>query len=231
MKFDYKNYSVIICGDIHGEFKTLLYNLRRYRIEDSIIIMAGDVGLGFCKPSYYDQLYEYIKPKLESSNNIILAVRGNHDDPDYYNGSLRLNYPNLKSIPDYSIISTDNHDILCIGGAYSVDKEDRIKDDSKRIKVGSSRRSWWSNELPYIDVEVLSDEDYDVIVSHCSPSCSFPHIMNAADPDRRIMDEIKRLADGKVSKWFYGHYHDSCFEYLDGIEFNLLNIHELKELR
>lgn len=232
MELEYKNRTVIICGDIHGEFKTLVYELKRHQISNSIVIIAGDVGIGFNSPSYYDQIYDYMDHKyLDANDVVILAVRGNHDNPEYFNGDLRLDYPRFKTVKDYSTIVTDNHNILCIGGAYSIDKEDRIKSNNELISRGSSRRLWWASELPYVRADELVNGNYDVIVSHCSPSCAYPHIMNAAIIDRKIMDQVMELGSGKISKWFYGHYHDSCVEILDGIEFNLLNINELKELR
>jgi len=43
---------VVVCGDIHGEFETLVYNLKINNITDSLIIVAGDCGFGFHKASY-----------------------------------------------------------------------------------------------------------------------------------------------------------------------------------
>lgn len=40
----------LVCGDIHGEFKTLLYELKRKQIEDAVVLVAGDCGIGFEKP-------------------------------------------------------------------------------------------------------------------------------------------------------------------------------------
>ena len=36
------------CGDIHGEFRTLVWTaLEKYRIKNSDIIVLGDFGMGF----------------------------------------------------------------------------------------------------------------------------------------------------------------------------------------
>ena len=38
------------CGDIHGEFRTLVWTaLEKYRIKNSDIIVLGDFGMGFDK--------------------------------------------------------------------------------------------------------------------------------------------------------------------------------------
>jgi len=40
---DYNEYdSLFVCGDIHGEFKKLLYEIKRKGINNAIILLAGD---------------------------------------------------------------------------------------------------------------------------------------------------------------------------------------------
>ena len=51
----YLNYpdakNIIVCGDIHGEFNTLVNKLCvQYRMTDTVLIVAGDCGFGFHKP-------------------------------------------------------------------------------------------------------------------------------------------------------------------------------------
>lgn len=41
--------NLIVCGDIHGEFKTLVYTLGQKHISDAVVIVAGDCGFGFEK--------------------------------------------------------------------------------------------------------------------------------------------------------------------------------------
>lgn len=47
--YDYLNAkSVVICGDIHGEFEKLVYQCCvQYEMRDTLIIVAGDCGFGF----------------------------------------------------------------------------------------------------------------------------------------------------------------------------------------
>lgn len=42
-----KYYSLFVCGDIHGEFKTLLYEIKRKEKSNAIILIAEDCGIGF----------------------------------------------------------------------------------------------------------------------------------------------------------------------------------------
>ena len=51
---------VIICGDIHGDFRTLVYKLCvGCNYTDTLIIVAGDCGFGFNKPGYYETIYNH----------------------------------------------------------------------------------------------------------------------------------------------------------------------------
>ena len=49
--------SFFVCGDIHGEFKTLLYEIKRKGISDAIILLDGDCGIGFEEPEYFQNSF------------------------------------------------------------------------------------------------------------------------------------------------------------------------------
>jgi predicted phosphodiesterase len=132
LKIPEKYKDLYVVGDIHGEFKELVYVLtQRYRIKDAVVIIAGDCGLGFERPSHYQTLYEgKLEKRLEQNNILILCVRGNHDDPEYYNGELRLDWEQLKCLPDYSSLWWGSREILVVGGAVSVDQDWRIQENA-----------------------------------------------------------------------------------------------------
>lgn len=64
----------LVCGDIHGEFKTLLYELKRKQIEDAVVLVAGDCGIGFEKPAYYEQLYKKLELTLVKLNCMLILT-------------------------------------------------------------------------------------------------------------------------------------------------------------
>lgn len=243
--YDYPNVkSVVICGDIHGEFEKLVYQCCvRHKMRDTLIIVAGDCGFGFHYIGKYNFLYDHIlKSRLEESNCFLAMVRGNHDDPVYFDGN-RFVKQNMVAVPDYSVLTACGHQILCIGGATSVD----------RIKR-TAGKDYWTDEQPVFDHDklvALKYEGYqiDTVVAHCAPSfCENitppdwvfqladenPSLLEDLKSDRMTMDNI--LKDLKIDRhplrrWFYGHYHHSWNAEIDGIRYTMLGIMEMKELR
>lgn len=82
LDISYRDDIVEVCGDIHGEFETLVFNIVQKKIENATVIVAGDCGFGFNKLAYYDELYKRkLHRKLKKQNVLLLMVRGNHDAP------------------------------------------------------------------------------------------------------------------------------------------------------
>lgn len=93
--------NIIACGDVHGEFKALAEKITEYGISDATVVVAGDCGFGFEPWRFYDRLYrERLHTRLEQANVLLLMVRGNHDDPRYFDGEM-IDYPCMKTLPDY----------------------------------------------------------------------------------------------------------------------------------
>ncbi len=251
-QYDLSDYlNLVVCGDIHGEFPTLVHNINRLGIENSVIIVAGDCGIGFEKWEHYPQLYGKLRKSLDKSNNLLLFVRGNHDDPAYFNGD-RIDYARMKCIPDYSVVKVPGRNVLCVGGATSIDRKHRmeamwLEEVWRRRPV---RPTYWENETPVFYEFALAEIaaggiKIDCVVTHTCPSFCYPQSKKgiegwlaeddtlAADLDseRAVMNRLheRLLADGHpVRDWFYAHFHDSHTEFIGDIRFALLGIMELK---
>jgi len=243
---------VIISGDIHGDFKTLVYKLCvGWQYTDTLLIVAGDCGFGFNKPGYYQTVYNQVVGRLRKANNWVVFVRGNHDDPAYF-AEEKIHYKRWRSVPDYSIIQACGHNILCIGGAVSVDRKVRKKENEQLRQLGHTQTaSWWADEAPvYKPEEIASipeDINIDTVVTHASPSFCEPRTKDGLkawavyDPaliwdctrERETMDKILsclQINHHAVERWYYGHFHSSRSEMIEGVQYTMLDILEFHSL-
>lgn len=240
--------NVVVCGDIHGEFGTLVNKLCiQYRMEDTLLIVAGDCGFGFEKPEYYEQIYNRVVGRLRKANNWVVFVRGNHDDPSYFNEE-KISHRRWRTVPDYSVISACGHAILCVGGAISIDRSyRRIEQYLQNLKETGY---YWINEAPYYDSEkldALADFSIDTVVTHTAPSfCekktkrglsgwaeNDPDLYDDLKYERAVMDRLlNELRDRwhPVLGWYYGHFHDSWTGIVEGIKYRMLDILEICEV-
>lgn len=241
-----------ISGDIHGEIRTLVYNLKRLKIRDAVVVVAGDCGIGFEKIGHYQNIYHRINVTLNKQNCILLFVRGNHDDPLFFKEKM-LDFPRMKTIPDYSIISIGGKNILCIGGAVSLDRYERKKEIfDRQLRHKKDISIYWLDESPVYDEKKLfeivkSKISINILVTHSAPQFCYPQIkrnferrilfdpelFNDVEMERSTLDEIyNRLIEDNhpLEDWCYGHFHSSHIELINGIRFRLLDIEELAEL-
>ncbi len=152
--------TIIVSGDIHGNFNQLVFKLCiQYQLTDTLLIVAEDCGFGFEKKEYYEQIVRRNAKRMNQANNWIVFVRGNHDNPAYFDGAM-LNFKRFVAVPDYSILQVCNHTILCVGGAISIDRIYRINEwNRNKYRVHSnesqendiSRNLYWQNEVPVYD--------------------------------------------------------------------------------
>jgi len=98
-------------------------------------------------------------------------IRGNHDDPAYFQEE-RIHHERFRCIPDYSVIQACGHNVLCVGGAVSIDRDYRKKHDSRHLRSGVA--SYWADEMPVYDKERLDsisqELKIDTVVTHTAPS-------------------------------------------------------------
>lgn len=251
--------NVVVCGDIHGDFNGVIGKLcLQYQLENTLLIVAGDCCFGFNEVGYYKEVAKRHRKPLHDSNNWVVFVRGNHDNPAYFDGKA-INHKRFIAVPDYSIIQAAGLTILCVGGAISIDRQYRIKawqQNKGRFPAPSDQdplepNYYWENESPILDTEKLSviGEKFkvDAVITHTAPSfCELQsklglaswclndeNLMDDVNVERAIMDQLYQYlkeANHPISHWCYGHFHQSWHQNINGTFFKLLDILEFHQL-
>ena len=94
---------MILClGDLHGNFNFLKNQIQSKKITDCTIIQVGDFGIGFTYKENDEQTLNSLNDFLKDVNVTMLAIRGNHDNPSFFNGDYDLS--NLKLHLRYQIL-------------------------------------------------------------------------------------------------------------------------------
>ena len=248
--------SIVISGDIHGDFNELVYKLCiQYQMTDTLLVVAGDCGFGFEKKAYYQQILRRNAKRLNEANNWIVFVRGNHDNPAYFDGTT-FKHKRMRCVPDYTVLQVCNHNILCVGGAISIDRKIRMEAWNKKkakygfdsnLSDGIPRAYYWSDESPVYDKKkmdaIRSAYSIDIVITHTAPSCcelqtksgltrwavDDPALLTDVQTERFTMDQLlQRLQADKhpITHWYYGHFHQSWHVIMDGILYRMLDIME-----
>lgn len=217
-------------GDLHGSGNTVLAMLDQLPKdidETDVLILCGDVGIK------YGEYESGIKKLFGKYPCDFLVMRGNHD-VRYWEDIQRLttnffishkygaatlvqeNYLNIHYIEDGgNLYNINNKKILFIPGAYSVDKDYRLKN---RLAYE------WGEQLTNLEkmnIIYLVDEhkfEIDYIISHTCPFSLQPYIedlfLSMIDQDsvdktmEKFLDEVKiKLGCNINYHWYFGHFH------------------------
>ena len=244
---------LMVLGDTHGEnMKIAPMILQKYHLandkETKCILHVGDFGMGFI--SLKGEILQLVRlnERLKKYNTYLYVIRGNHDDPQYFNDDVfkeenGINgFSNIKLLNDHTLLSLDingeSKKVYCIGGAYSVDRSQRT--------IG---KSYWLDEkfvLPSLD-ERNKIGDVDVVITHTRPTGIWPveksSISHWIMKDNQLYydldwesNDMKILFDSLKSnntsfKHYYGHFHNSNVEYFGEYKHECLNIDQLVEIK
>ena len=196
---------------------------------DAIIISTGNNRIGFNSDAYYEKVFGKMNEILAKNNTTILFIRGNNDDPSFFREE-KINFTNVKTIPDYSVIKTKHGNVLCVGGGLSIDRVWRKKQQDRLSSISSGKKKilYWKDEMPIFDddkMKELSESGINIsgVVSHVAPTFAFTDIADSLDDwcrkdadlardienERLVMDKIYdalRSMGNRPSFWYYGHY-------------------------
>ena len=215
-------------------------------LSNSIIFVTGDCGIGSRDEKYYIDLLEKCNKILGYNNAYLLFIRGNNDNPAFFDGE-KIDLSNIKAVPDYSVIEAMGKNILCVGGAISTDRLWK-KEQEKRInqfKHDCPKMLYWEDEAPIIDKDKMDEifkeyDKIDYVISHSSPSFTNPtqcqgieewekadaNLKKDIQNERVTMDRIfeyLRDNDRKPVFWSYGHFNYGALDMRSGTLFRSLN--------
>ena len=247
--------SIVVVGDIHGDFNKMIHKCCiRYKVRDALIVVAGDCGFGFERPGYYEHVYERNHRFLSGSNCWVAFVRGNHDNPAYFNGLYGIHHERFLTVPDYSVLTACGRTLLCVGGAVSLDRAPRMKspyyhpfrlDDPLRPSI------YWPGEPPFFDETALDEISthfaIDTVITHTAPlpcerivkqglfyfSVDDENLLKDVEEERHTLDLLLDYLINHhhpLKDWIYAHFHQSWHYEIDGLMFNMLDIMEFREL-
>lgn len=201
------NTETIYCvGDLHGNFDSINNLIKSYELKDCCIIFCGDIGFGFNKMDYYYQTLTKLNKLCKANNVHLIFIRGNHDDPSYFNCKTIIE-SHIVAVSDYTVIqnypiediafnTTPYNTILCIGGATSIDrvnrnqemelnayKYQRYHNCSFEEALTKVPKYYWEGEQPIYNSNIISSfKEYNInietICAHTCPSFCEPLTKN-----------------------------------------------------
>jgi DNA repair exonuclease SbcCD nuclease subunit len=231
---------ILAIGDVHGQWNIFNHFLRLRNLSNCAIIVAGDFGIGFNTARKEMKRLNYLNEMMKNRDSCVFAVRGNHDDPMYFDG--RSDMEHVKLVQDYTVLELNDLKILCVGGAVSIDRINRTS------YTHNKGRNWWKNETFYLDVnKAESMRNIDVVVTHSSPHFAFPHVKGELDYWSKLDDlvesdckkereDISKLyyalkPNNTIKKWIHGHFHARNTLPYEDTEFVSLCINEFYEIK
>jgi len=232
------NSMTIITGDKHGDFRRVdaMCGLAG-TTKDDLLIILGDAGVNY----FGGKRETEFKHALTKLPITMLCIHGNHErrpeslgfyqETAWRDGFVYIQpeFPSLMFAKDGEIYNISGKKCIAIGGAYSVDKEYRIK----------RNLGWWDNEQPSDEIkrrveERLDNEQWrvDVVLSHTAPLKYEPREMFLSFIDDSKVDKSTEIWFGAIEdrldydQWFCGHYHTN--KIVDKLRFLYGDFFELK---
>lgn len=221
---------VFLLGDIHGDLKIIYTWLNKFAKKGDVLIQLGDFGAGFINLDEFEDLSNSINDKGVK----VYVVRGNHDDPEWFNVESNIKKP-INFVSDYTTININGLKYQLIGGAISIDRCYRREG-----------RDYWKNEQFYLDTKKVH-KDVDVLITHTAPNEARPYYGMGDHPDikhyqskdealKRDLEEesknIQKLFEiVQPTLWAFGHFHKYSKKIINNTEFLCLGINELEMIR
>lgn len=219
--FEGDNMAFYITGDCHRNFrKTEIFCRYNNTSKKDYMIVLGNAGINF----YMDESDKELKRRLSDLPIRFLMVHGNHEERpfrirsyverEWQGGSVYVEeeFPDLLFAKDGEIYDFDGKKGMAIGGAYSIDKEYRLR----------SGIPWFETEQPSKEIKQYVEEQLekawwqvDYVFSHTAPRSMEPtdlflKLSGMEKVDKSTEDWLERICKNlSYQKWYFGHYHEN----------------------
>lgn len=219
----------IITGDTHGSLQRF-ENLNYTEPNKIGIIILGDASFNFYLNKKDTKMKEYAK--LLGYN--FYCVRGNHEARPENIPNMKLiwdkevlgpiyceeEFPNIHYFLDGAEYKINDLRTLVIGGAYSVDKEYRLKRAGLSERENNPKATgWFSNEmLTEYEQDCIynayKNQNFDLILTHTcpvswEPTDLFLPMIDQNKVNKSMENFLEKMRQCITFKyWFMGHYHD-----------------------
>ena len=219
---------VLITGDCHGRVEGRLAYIKEtmpeYDPNETAVIILGDVGFQY----YKNKKDLKLKHQAAQFGYTLYCLRGNHEDramnmKDYvlsYDENVdgyviyEEEFPNIRYFMDYvAEYKIMGKKILCIPGAYSVDKWYRLQNDWQWF----AQEQLTEEEMKYAE-ERFSGKYYDFVFSHTCPISWEPKDLFLSMADQSTVDKTMEVWMDKFKEkilwkhWAFGHFHADRIE-------------------
>ena len=217
-------------GDVHAESPLMRDFLNS---EEKYCLQLGDFGFIF---KYNDWKWNKFLNRFEKNypNKMIFTVLGNHENydsiekmpvKDMFGARCRKIRSNVYAVERGEILSIEGLNILCIGGADSIDKAWR-----------QDGISWWAQEkISDTDVKKTVEKgltcSFDMICSHAMPAFFMLQNFTPCSQTGSEFSLEKIYCDienngGHIPLWIGGHVHNSIDMMYNDTLFRSLDIGE-----
>lgn len=206
---------ILVAGDIHGvrDIGPLEEYFSLHEDEftkNDYLILCGDTGICGFTYAGSEQTREFLR-KLPVT---VLFCDGNHENfaelnmypvEEWHGGKVHRIESDIIHLMRGQIFEIAGRSFFVFGGAYSVDRDCRIKDIS-----------WFSEEMPseeeyeegWVNLE-KADFQVDYIISHTGPIEVVAEMgFRSDDGAEHQTEELQRYVDETEFKhYFFGHFH------------------------
>ena len=211
---------ILISGDIHGKIYSVTETIGELNLTpNDTIILLGDVGLNFYGNNYGDI---HRKKRLNSRGVQIFCVHGNHEmrpesistyqEIPWHGGNVYVEeeFPNLLFAKDGEVYDFNGKKAVIIGGAYSVDKWYRLRNNLY----------WFADEQPSQEIKDRVERKLnelgwrvDMVFSHTCPEKYIPLEALLSGVDQSTVDNSTEKWLDTIEErlnyddWYCGHWH------------------------